>query len=110
MRRAAPVATVLTTLLALSGCGSDDTQDRIELTLESGQEPTVERVPVEAGTEVELVITSDEAGELHVHSEPEQELEYDEGTTTVTLTLEQPGVVDVERHDPEALVLQLEVG
>jgi hypothetical protein len=54
-------------------------------------------------------VTSDEAGELHVHSDPEQTLSYDEGTTTLELTVDQPGVVEVERHEPEALVLQLEV-
>ena len=63
-----------------------------------------------AGEEIEIVIKSDEAGEPHVHSEPEQVLEDAAGTTNLTLTIDEPGVVDVERHEPEALVLQLEVG
>ena len=35
-----------------------------------------------AGEEVELVVKSDEPGELHVHADPEQVLEYAAGTTT----------------------------
>lgn len=109
---------VLATALAVFGCGSEEetptegaTQDnRIELTFEGDEAPPVERVQVEAGETVELVITSDQPGELHVHSEPEETIEYGAGTTTYKLTnLEKPGVVDVERHEPEALVLQLEI-
>ena len=119
MRRVPLVATVLTTLLLLTGCGSDEPEvgtelppesGRIELTFEGADAPPSERVSVELGEEVELVIKSEEAGELHVHTDPEQTLEYAAGTTTLTLTIDEPGVVDVERHEPEALVLQLEVG
>ena len=118
MRRVVLVATVLTTLLTLAGCGSDEPETdpgdgasptRIELTFEGEDAPATERVPVEVGQPVELVVKSDRAGELHVHSDPEQTLEYAAGTTTVRITIDSPGVVDVERHEPEALVLQLEV-
>lgn len=120
MRRVALLATMLTTLLSLSlaGCGSDEPQEgttptpdsaRIELVFEGDEAPATQRVEVERGEEIEIVIKSDEAGELHVHADPEEELEYAAGTTTLKLTLDQPGVVDVERHEPEALVLQLEV-
>ena len=43
------------------------------------------------------------------HSDPEQTFPYAAGTTTLKLTIDEPGVVDIERHEPEALVLQLEV-
>ncbi len=120
MRRVALLATMLTTLLSLSlaGCGSDEPEEgttptpdsaRIELVFEGDEAPATQRVEVERGEEIEIVIKSDEAGELHVHADPEEELEYAAGTTTLKLTLDQPGVVDVERHEPEALVLQLEV-
>ncbi len=119
MRRVVLLAAVLTTLLTLAGCGSDDpapapaggtaTDDRIEITFEGEAVPQVQRVPVDVGEKVEIVIKSDQAGELHVHADPEQELDYEAGTTTLTLTIDQPGVVDIERHEPEALVLQLEV-
>jgi hypothetical protein len=45
-----------------------------------------------------------------VHSDPEQELEYDAGTTTLTLTnLDRPGVVEVESHTLDKVIVQLEV-
>lgn len=118
MRRVALIATVLATLLATAGCGASDAEEtpdsttdpqRIELTFEGSAAPATERVAVDAGEEVELVIKADEPGELHVHADPEQVLEYAAGTTVVKVTIDQPGVVDVERHEPEALVLQLEV-
>lgn len=119
MRRVALLATVITTLLSLAGCAGSDSEatpagtagtERIELTFEGDSAPATERVSIDPGQEVELVIKSDEPGELHVHADPEQVLDYTAGTTTVKVTIDQPGVVDVERHEPEALVLQLEVG
>jgi len=81
----------------------------IEVTFQGGEAPAVERVQAGVGEKMVLVITSDEPGELHVHSDPEQTLEYGTGTTRLPLTIDRPGVVEVERHHPEALVLQLEV-
>lgn len=118
VRRLALIAAGLATLLTLTSCGSEEpagtgtgegSSERIELVFEGGEAPPTERVPVEAGAEVEIVIKSDEAGELHVHSDPEQTLTYGSGTTTVKVTVDEPGIVDIERHDPPALVLQLEV-
>jgi predicted small lipoprotein YifL len=82
---------------------------QIEITFEGSSAPQVERVQVDTGETIELVITSDAPGELHVHSDPEQTIDYKAGTTTASLTIDRPGVVEVERHEPEALVLQLEV-
>src|SRR5207342_1811344 len=47
---------------------------------------------------LKLHITADKAGEIHVHSSPEQHIEYTAGTTDKTLTIDQPGVIDVESH------------
>lgn len=118
MRR--PLAVLVTALLtvsALAGCGEDeeptagdDTPTTIEITFTGGSvSPEGERVQVDAGEEIELVVKADEPGALHVHSNPEQELEYGAGTTNLPLTLDEPGIVDVEAHDPEAVVVQLEV-
>ena len=72
--------------------------------------PNGERIDVDAGQDVELDITADAPGEIHVHSTPEQELEYDEGESTLTITgLKQPGTVDVEVHELEKIIVQLEV-
>ena len=90
------------------GSGSDPLT--IEITFEGGTvEPSGERVEVAVGRPIELVVMADEGGELHVHSKPEQELAYGEGTTTLPLTIDKPGVVDVESHDLEQVVVQLEV-
>jgi hypothetical protein len=74
-----------------------------------GRHHLLRRLEVKAGEPVELVVKADEPGELHVHSTPEQEFEYGAGTTTLELTLDQPGVVDVEAHDPKVVIVQLEV-
>ncbi len=61
------------------------------------------------GEEVTFTVTSDAAGQVHVHSTPETSFSYEEGTTEETLTFERPGVVEVEAHDPDQLIVQLEV-
>jgi hypothetical protein len=71
--------------------------------------PNGERVEVAVGKPVELVVTADEPGEIHVHSSPEQEFEYPQGTTTIELDpIQRPGVVEVESHTLEKTILQLE--
>jgi hypothetical protein len=82
----------------------------IEITFEGDTvTPNGDRVSVPLGEEVDLVVTADRPGELHVHATPEQELAYDAGTTTLPLTIDQPGIVEVESHDLEVTVVQLEV-
>jgi hypothetical protein len=72
--------------------------------------PNGERIEVATGQDVQLDLTADAPGEIHVHSTPEQELEYDEGTSSLTIEgMERPGTVDVEVHDLEKIILQLEV-
>lgn len=120
MRRVIVIlALLLCALPALVGCGSDDTgtaaepdddTTTVDITFSDGSvTPNGERVEVKAGEPIELVVKADEPGELHVHSTPEQEFEYGAGTTTLKLTLDQPGVVDVEAHHPKVVVVQLEV-
>jgi hypothetical protein len=71
--------------------------------------PNGERVEVAVGEPVELVVTADKPGEIHVHSSPEQELEYPQGTTTIELDpIQRPGVVEVESHTLEKTIVQLE--
>ena len=85
-------------------------EQTIEVTIKDGTvDPSGERVEVSAGEEIQLVVTSDVAGELHVHSTPEQSLPFEVGTTTLPLTIDQPGVAEVELHDPAMVVVQLEV-
>lgn len=124
--RPALVALVLTTglSLGLAACGGDDTDaatgtgsggsDSGSATVQVTREgdtftPNGERVDLGVGETLTLEITADEAGELHVHSTPEQEVAYDEGTSEHEITIDRPGVVEVESHEPDSIVLQLEV-
>lgn len=95
-----------------SESASESAQDgtRIEITREGDTfTPMGERVEAPVGEPVTLVITADTAGELHVHSTPEQEVTYEAGTSEHTVTIDRPGVVEVESHEPDVVVLQLEV-
>jgi hypothetical protein len=115
---AVPFATALLTL-SLSACGGDDSSTTggtsetktIAITFDGDTvTPNGERIEVAVGQTIELDVTADAAGEIHVHSDPEQELEYDAGSTTLTLDpIDQPGVVDVESHTLEQTIVQLEV-
>jgi hypothetical protein len=116
-RNLAALVTAVLTLPLLAGCGDDEepegdpsSSETIEVTF-SGDTvtPNGERVEVDAGEEIEFVVKADEPGSLHVHSNPEQELEYGAGTTNLTLTIDEPGVVEVEAHELEVVVVQLEV-
>lgn len=122
MRRLMATLAVLTCALTLTaGCGGSDepsgstgstaTTKTIDITV-SGDSitPNGDRVEVRAGQPIELVVKADAAGEIHVHSTPEQEFEYAPGTTTLKLEpIEEPGVVDIESHTLDVTIVQLEV-
>jgi hypothetical protein len=87
-----------------------DVTEPIAVTFEDGEvTPSGTRIEVSAGDPVVFEITADEPGEIHVHSTPEQEFEYAKGTGTYEITIESPGVVDVESHDLDTVIVQLEV-
>lgn len=71
--------------------------------------PNGERVELRVDQPLVLTIEADEAGELHVHSTPEQEIAYDAGTSEHEIVIDRPGVVEVESHEPDVILLQLEV-
>jgi hypothetical protein len=71
--------------------------------------PSGERVEVRTDQPIDLVVTADQPGEIHVHSDPEQSFSYDEGTQTFTFEITRPGVVEVESHDLDMVIVQLEV-
>ncbi len=120
MRRILSVCCLALALLAVSACGSDESTQStstdssgiptIDITIKDGTvQPDGAQVKVEAGKPIKLHITADTEGELHVHSSPEQHIEYGQGTTNKTLTIDKPGVVDVEDHELDKLVVQLQV-
>lgn len=71
--------------------------------------PKPHRVDVTLGSTVRLQVTSDVDDELHVHGfDVEEPLEAGR-TTTVEVTADQPGVFEVETHETELELLQLQV-
>ena len=95
-----------------SDSGSSSTDDGVAVTVtREGDSFTPNGERVELGVDQTLVLTieSDEAGELHVHSTPEQEIAYDAGTSEHEIVIDRPGVVEVESHEPDVILLQLEV-
>ena len=121
MRRTlAAAAAVLATLTLATACGdeqkpsgdSGSSQPKvIEVTFEgSSVTPSGELVKVSRGQDVQLDVTADKGGEIHVHSSPEQELEYPAGTSTQTIKgIDQPGTVTVESHTLDKVIVQLQV-
>ena len=71
--------------------------------------PSGDRISVKRNQPVVLEIDAESEGELHVHSTPEQHVEFPAGKSQVQLTMDKPGVVDVEDHDLDKLIVQLEV-
>ncbi len=69
--------------------------------------PVAQAVEIGVGETVVLNVTSDRSGELHVHSSPEQELEFEAGTTNLQVTLDQPGSVDIEEHVSDSLIVRV---
>ena len=120
MRRLiASVAVLVCTLAVTTACGDEEEPPTgngepvsFEVTFDgdtvtpSGAEETVPQ-----GSDIELVVEADKPGELHVHSSPEQEFEYGAGTTTIPVKLanEPPGVVDIESHDLDQVVIRLTI-
>ena len=95
-----------------SDSGSSSTDDGVAVTVtREGDSFTPNGERVELGVDQTLVLTieADEAGELHVHSTPEQEIAYDAGTSEHEIVIDRPGVVEVESHEPDVILLQLEV-
>jgi hypothetical protein len=72
-------------------------------------EPNGASIEADLDEPVVLAMTSDRAGELHVHSTPEQYVEFRKGSHEYELTFEQPGVVEVEDHDTGFVIVQLQV-
>lgn len=73
--------------------------------------PAPSTISASPGEQISLTLTSDRGGEMHVHpADPELETEIAPGTKTYTFTVtEQPGVYEVELHDPDLLLFEIKV-
>ena len=117
--RTAAVALSVALGLGLSACSSDepadtatdgDSSQTLDITVADGAiSPNGERIELGIGEEITINVDSDVAGSFHVHSTPEQEVEFTEGESTSTLSFDRPGVVEMESHDPTLVVAQFEV-
>jgi hypothetical protein len=126
------IALATTAVLALSGCGGDEPSTsgpsasessasgqtstskpangatQVDVTIEGDDvTPVAQAVQIGVGETVVLNITSDRAGELHVHSSPEQELEFEAGSSQLQVTLDKPGSVDIEEHESDSLIVRV---
>jgi type IV pilus biogenesis protein CpaD/CtpE len=121
------VALSATALLLLAGCGGEDASGstptdtasqsdqatakadtQIDVTIK-GEDvtPVAQAVQLEVGQTLQINLTSDRSGELHVHSSPEQSFEFEAGTSQFRVTLDKPGSVDIEEHVSDALVVRV---
>lgn len=118
--RVLPLTVLLAAAATFTACGEDaepattegtTEPTTIEITIEGDTvDPNGDRIDVEIGQPVEFVVTADAEGELHVHSDPEEELAYKKGTTILEIgPFDKAGVIEVESHDLHATVVQLEV-
>lgn len=120
MRRLLPLLVAALGVAALlSGCagsgtaGVGSTGEPIVVHVDiSGKQvsPHGDTVNVPLGSQVELDIQADANGEIHVHSRPEQTIDYHAGTTQATLAaFTAPGRVTVEVHTLKKTVVTLRV-
>ena len=72
-------------------------------------DPAGVQVAVKRGQPVVLDIDADAAGQIHVHSTPEHLIAFPEGRSQAGFTIDRPGIVDVEDHTLDELIVQLEV-
>ena len=120
MRRpAAAIAAALLSAFLLAGCGggsgsspaSDSLPTKVVDITFAGDSvtPNGELVEVAVGQRIELDVTADKPGEIHVHSSPEQEFEYAKGSSTIVVKpITAPGRVEVESHTLEKTLFTLQ--
>ena len=95
-----------------SGDGSSDQPVTVDITESGGKiEPVGQVVKASTGHDISLVVTSDAADEIHVHSDPEHEIEVKAGDQQqkFTFSVDTPGTIVVESHELDVTILKLEV-
>lgn len=114
MRIVSWLASTLLAVSVLAGCG-DGTRDVAEgsdltITIEGDRvAPSAQPLKASVGEPIRVRIRSDRPGALHVHSVPEQTVEFEAGDTTVDLVVQTPGKVQIEEHASGVAVAQVEV-
>jgi phage-related baseplate assembly protein len=113
---AALVALVL--VAALSSCSGDSGDggaeekviDSIAVTIKDGKvTPSGTRIQIAKDEPLTFRVDSDVAGEIHIHSKPEQSVVFEAGQTEHDVTFDKPGIFPAELHEPAQVVVELEV-
>jgi hypothetical protein len=116
MRRRLAAATVLPTVLtSVTACSGDDGGGSTEVktitvNLEGDKAtPAGDRVDVDVNQPVDIDITADRAGQIHVHSSPGQYFDFKAGDNDpIKLQFDRPGKVEIEFHEPiDAPIVEL---
>lgn len=120
LRSAVTAVAAVALLLTVAACSSNGTDGgndsrstqplivKINISGDSVS-PNGDRVQAAVGQPITLDVTSDKAGEIHVHSDPEHEYDVPAGHHTFTFTVDRPGMVAVESHTLDKTVVQLQV-
>lgn len=96
---------------APSGVAPEQPGRTVRLSYSGGQvSGDTGRVAVPLGSTVSLVVSGDQADEVHLHGYDRYLAVPAGGSATLTFTADIPGVFEVERHDAGLLLTQLEVG
>jgi hypothetical protein len=116
----AAVILLLVASFGLAGCGGANSSGQrgstdqplvIDITF-NGDQTTPNGTVIQASVDqpISFHVTADVPGEIHVHSSPEQEVEYKAGTSTLKVTpIAAPGVVTVESHTLDKVLFKLQV-
>jgi hypothetical protein len=108
-------------VFAVAACGDDDEspspsgQDAepvvLEVTIAEGKvSPSGEQIEAAVGQPIEIRVDSDAPDSLHVHSSPEHEYEVEAAEDQVfTFSIDTPGQVEIETHETDTVVAELEV-
>jgi hypothetical protein len=127
--RASGAALAIGVALLLAGCGGSGSGDAGSTSGTSSASQSAEptytvtvvgkkvtgvpnRVTLRAGERVRLIVTADRTSELHVHAgDPEIETHTQKGQpVTVEFTVKKnAGLYEVEMHEPDLLLFQVEV-
>lgn len=83
--------------------------ERIEITVSGGEVDGPGTVPLDPGTDVELIVTSDVDDHIHVHGYDIFQDVTAGGSATLTFTADIPGVFEVELEDSGTHLVELQV-
>lgn len=93
-----------------SKAGTSPTAEEIVVSVKDGKvSPKAHRVKVAEGSPVQILVSSDVDDEVHVHGYDIQREVSAGQPTTIEFTANQTGVFEVETHQSNLLLLQLQV-